>query len=135
MTADRNRTALVIDDDPDIVALLQVLLESRGFAVEVLSDGIQAVDVTRNYDVILLDLKMPVFDGERLADYWGLTRPELLARVVVLSGFSKWARVRSLPVYAVVPKPFDYNDLLDIVEKCATQGSGDGLLSGIHTPA
>jgi DNA-binding response OmpR family regulator len=118
---EEKRTALVIDDDPDIAELLRVLLESRGFAVEILSDGIQAVDVARDYDVVLLDMKMPVFDGERLADYWGVTRPELLSRVIVLSAFSGWMRGRSLPIFAVVRKPFDYGNLLDVVEQCAAQ--------------
>ncbi len=134
MTTEK-RTALVIDDDPDIVALLQVLLESRAFEVEVLSDGIQAVDVERDYDVILLDMKMPVFDGERLADYWGLTRPELLARVIVLSGFSAWTRGRSLPIFAVVRKPFDYDQLLDVVEQCAAQTRDRTAVRNSHARA
>ena len=57
------RTALVIDDDCHIVELLTVLLESRGFTVDVLRDGIEAVELQRDYAVILLDLNMPVFDG------------------------------------------------------------------------
>ena len=113
------KRALVIDDDPDIAELLRVLLESRGFAVDLLNDGIQAIELDESYDVILLDMNMPVFDGERLADYWGITRPELLSRVIVLSGFSAWTHGRTLPIFATVRKPFDYGHLLQLVEECA----------------
>ena len=60
------RTALVVDDDPFISELLRVILENNKFDVDVASDGIHAVELTRRYDVILLDLNMPVFDGERM---------------------------------------------------------------------
>lgn len=71
-----------------------------------------------NYDVIPLDLNMPVFDGERLADYWSLTDPERLERTIVLSGYSRFARGRHIPAFATVQKPFDMEELVDVVEKC-----------------
>jgi len=113
------RQALVIDDDGDIRELLTVLLESAGFEVESLADGIHAVELKRKYDVIILDLNMPVFDGEQLTDYWQLTDPDILRRVIVLSGFSKYSRGRKLPTFAAIPKPFEYRQLLDLVEQCA----------------
>jgi CheY-like chemotaxis protein len=119
MTA--TRAALVIDDDPDIASLLRVLLETRGFEVDTLADGIEALDLPRVYDVILLDLKMPVFDGERLTDYWELTKPDILRRVIVLSGYSGWTRGRQLSTFATVKKPIDLDNLLSVVDACAGQ--------------
>jgi len=117
----RKKTALVIDDDPFIGELLQTLLETQGYAVEIVMDGIDAIELKRDYDVILLDLKMPIFDGERLAAYWMLTKPDVLKRVIVLSGYSRFTEGRKLPAFAVLEKPFEYNALLRAVEACATQ--------------
>ena len=113
------RRALIIDDDPDLRELIRTLLEHHDFEVETLADGIDAVELARAYDVILLDMKMPVFDGARLTDYWLLTNPDVLRRVIVLSGFSSVARRTPLPVYATLAKPFDYDELLAVVEQCA----------------
>jgi len=113
------RKALIIDDDDDVREILTVLLEWRGFEVDSMRDGIDAVRLGKTYDVILLDLRMPVFDGERLADYWELTTPATLDRVIILSGYSGYTRGRKLPTFATLDKPFDHMELLRLVEACA----------------
>jgi DNA-binding response OmpR family regulator len=113
--------ALIIDDDADIAELLTILLECRGFAVDVVDDGIHALDPASDYDVILLDMKMPVFDGERLTDYWLATRPELLRKVIVLSGYSRYTRGRQLPTFAAVTKPFDLEEISAAIDACVRQ--------------
>jgi CheY-like chemotaxis protein len=116
------RTALVVDDDPFISELLRAILEDNEFDVDVASDGIHAVELTRSYDVILLDLNMPVFDGERLAEYWGLTQPDILKRVIILSGYSHFTGDRNLPqTFATIGKPFEHRALIQLVERCAGQ--------------
>jgi len=56
---------LVVDDDPESVALLRRALESRGFAVRAASDGMQGLAAAREQPpgLIVLDLVMPVMDG------------------------------------------------------------------------
>jgi two-component system OmpR family response regulator len=115
------KRALIIDDDDHIRELLQVLLETAGFEVEAMRDGIDAVELTKNYDVILLDMKMPIFDGERLTDYWKLTQPRVLRRVILLSGYSRLSSDRDFGTFAVIAKPFDYRELLKTVEACCLQ--------------
>lgn len=116
--------ALVIDDDDDIREMLEAFLETAGYEVDSLRDGIDAVELKKDYQVILLDLKMPIFDGERLTDYWKLTRPDVLGRVILLSGYSRLASARDFGTFAVVEKPFDYRVLLTTVEACfATQSN------------
>jgi DNA-binding response OmpR family regulator len=119
---ERKPRLLVIDDDTDIRDVVALLFEVRGFEVDTMADGIDAVQMDKDYDVILLDLNMPVFDGERLADYWSLTNPSMLDRVIVLSGYSRFARGRSIPAFATVHKPFDTKELVEVVEKCLDGG-------------
>jgi CheY-like chemotaxis protein len=117
------RTALVIDDDEDIREVLRTMLEAGGFHVDVLTDGIDALELTSWYDVILLDWKMPVFDGQRLTDYWQLTDPSILRRVIVLSGYSRLTLDQQPPTFAILPKPFDYKALMHVVDQCVTTPS------------
>jgi DNA-binding response OmpR family regulator len=61
----RAGTALVVDDSPEIVALLVPLLEREGFTVSSATDGEHAVEVARaiDPDLIILDLALPRLDG------------------------------------------------------------------------
>jgi len=119
MTSDREKRALVIDDDDHIRELLQALLETAGYEVHLMRDGIDAVDMKEHeYAVILLDMKMPIFDGERLTDYWKLTNPSVLRRVILLSGYSRLSSDRDFGTFAVIQKPFDYRHLLTAVDEC-----------------
>ena len=116
------RRALIIDDDPDMRELIAALLRPIGFETDLAADGIAALELSKEYDVILVDLNMPVFDGERLLEYWSLTRSDLLRRVIVLTGYSRYMRGRKLPeTFATIAKPFQYRDLTHLVERCAEQ--------------
>lgn len=135
MSADSlTRRALIIDDDDHIRELLQVLLETAGFEVEMMRDGIDAVDLKTKYHVILLDMKMPIFDGERLTDYWKLTNPAILRQVILLSGYSRLSSDRDFGTFAVIAKPFDYRELLRAVEACYEEARSSCPDSG-HIPA
>jgi len=119
MTPDTvTKRALVIDDDRHIREVLCALLATAGFEVDTLGDGIDAVELKMDYHVILLDMKMPIFDGARLTDYWKLTDPGILRRVILLSGYSRLSSDRDLGAFASVAKPFDYREFLTIVEAC-----------------
>ncbi len=56
---------LVIDDDPDIIDVLSVLLEGEGFEVVTARDGAEGLEKIKleNPDLIILDLLMPHVDG------------------------------------------------------------------------
>jgi DNA-binding response OmpR family regulator len=112
------KRALVIDDDDHIRELLEVLLDAAGFEVDTMRDGIDAVDLKKDYRVVLLDMKMPIFDAERLTDYWKLTNPKILSRVILLSGYSRLSSDRDFGTFAILAKPFEYRELLALVEAC-----------------
>jgi signal transduction histidine kinase/CheY-like chemotaxis protein len=56
---------LVVEDDPDIAAVLRTYLESDGYTVEVASDGHQAIQAAREHRpfAITLDISLPKLDG------------------------------------------------------------------------
>ncbi|MCB1976801.1 MAG: response regulator transcription factor, partial [Nitrosomonas sp.] len=56
---------LVIEDTEDIAASIHDYLEVLGYEIDVAGDGVTGLHftVTRNYDVVILDLNLPGIDG------------------------------------------------------------------------
>ncbi len=56
---------LVVDDLEENVELLEAILRTKGFAVAVARNGVQALEMVESYkpDLILLDVMMPLLDG------------------------------------------------------------------------
>jgi two-component system alkaline phosphatase synthesis response regulator PhoP len=59
------RTILVVDDNPDSVAIMRSILESRGYQVYVAASGVEALQVVSReaLDLVLLDVMMPAMSG------------------------------------------------------------------------
>ena len=64
----KNNKIMIIDDDRDINDLFKLFLEFDGYKVDAFTDPIDALYSFRKdeYDLILLDLKMPKIDGMML---------------------------------------------------------------------
>lgn len=64
---ERNKI-LIIDDEPQIVRALELLMQREGFEIRSASDGVEALSAIEDIapDLILLDLMMPRMDGFEL---------------------------------------------------------------------
>jgi len=65
-------TALVVEDMPIIRAVEQVFLSARGFKTEEVENGKEAVDLFtagKSFDVVLMDMEMPVMNGIQVYIY------------------------------------------------------------------
>ena len=62
------RSVLVVDDDPSVRTLLEMVLEVEGFAVRCSPDGADALEqiAAQRPDVVLVDVMMPGVDGRAL---------------------------------------------------------------------
>ena len=61
---------LVVDDEPDIRRICRILLETGGYTVLEAATGAEAVEQVRQHpelDLILMDIMMPVMDGDGAA--------------------------------------------------------------------
>lgn len=56
---------LLVEDDKVIVMVTRSMIERLGYSIDVVSNGVEAVRAVqrRNYDIILMDVCMPVMDG------------------------------------------------------------------------
>ena len=118
---------LVVDDDQVIQQLLKVNLELEGYAVEVASDGEEALATFDGFhpDLVLLDIMMPKLDGWEVARRLKATEGGQVP-IVLLSARAQEADVQKgtdLGVAAYVTKPFDPIQLLDLVAGLLGQGA------------
>ena len=107
--------ALVVDDDEPIRSMLTKFIERENVAVDVASDGAEAIARidSDGYCVILLDLMMPRVDGFAVIEHLRKTRPEELAITIVASAIPESEIVKRIDIPLTVhPKPFDIPKLL-----------------------
>lgn len=59
------KKVLVVDDEPDFVAVVQSNLEKEGFEVDVAYNGVEGLEKVKTFqpDCIVLDVMMPEMDG------------------------------------------------------------------------
>lgn len=59
---------MIVDDEPDILFVLRVVLEAAGYEVVEALDGREALDAMPDArpDLVITDLMMPVMDGKEL---------------------------------------------------------------------
>lgn len=106
---------LLAEDNRDIAKALVTLLEKNGYMVDAVYDGGDALEyaLSGNYDGILLDVMMPVYDGmEVLAR---LRRAKITTPVLMLTAKAEIEdRVAGLDAGAddYLPKPFAVSELL-----------------------
>ena len=110
--ARNGRTVLVVDDERYIVDLLTDLLDDEGYRVISASDGLAALQKVQEEvpDLILADIMMPRLDGLTLLTR---IRAEHSEVPVVLMSAAVTPIMHEVPYIA---KPFDLEDLLDIVD-------------------
>jgi DNA-binding response OmpR family regulator len=122
------RKIIIIDDDPDIVSFLTVLLQDNGYETIEARDGAEGLDKTRaeKPDLILLDITMPEKSGVR---YYREVRgdPELKdTPVVMVTGvmeeFKRFISTRRQvpPPDGYITKPVDQELLLETISKLLT---------------
>ena len=116
---DRKRV-LVIDDDMPLRGMLAAALRQHGFQVLLAGDGEEGRRALKIHDpnVILLDLAMPKVNGwdflQRLQETGHLGR----VPIIVLSAHLHVdpQAVLQMGVAAILPKPFNLPELIDLIE-------------------
>ena len=112
---------LVVDDELIMCELLKDILKDKGYEVNYsLSgiDGLKAITEKKNYDVALVDIKMPDMTGIQVLERVREIDPNLV--VIVITGFPSFESIRSvlkLGAFDYITKPFDIEEVSSAVEK------------------
>ena len=119
------RTAVIVDDEPVTRMDLADMLEEAGFRVAgEAGDGFDAVELCeeKRPDVVLMDVKMPVFDGLTAAET--ILSRELAVCVVLLTAFQDREiveRAGRIGVTGYLAKPIGPRCLLPTLELALAQ--------------
>ena len=114
------RTVLVVDDEPQITAVIALKLGTAGLNVIEAHDGIEALQLTGQHrvDLVITDLLMPHLDGMGLCHALAAAPRTAHVPVMLLTARGHVLDERQLAaanVRAIVSKPFSPNDLLERV--------------------
>lgn len=107
---------LVIDDEPEIRDLLKDFLEDNNFTVELVDDGVEALEyMERNTpDLVITDLLLP---GEHGIDLIKIIKEKRFVPVIVMSGIYRSEEVSHVIkdnfVEGFFEKPLDLDKLLE----------------------
>ena len=112
-----DKTVLVVDDEPEVLRTVKEAISPHVYRVDTVSDCTRALGEISSFDfdLILLDVRMPGINGMELYRSIEEQKPYLAGRVIIVSGdieseetseFLKLARCRHLS------KPFGIDDLL-----------------------
>lgn len=113
MTAKR---VLVVEDDPDILAMVDLFLTGEGYEVVAAPSGAEALPAAEGIDAIVLDLKMPRMSGVDFARRYRTQGGD--APIIVLSASQDIERLgHEIGAAQVISKPFDMNDLVRSVAR------------------
>jgi len=117
---------LVVDDEPMVRELTREMLSQRGAAVYIASSGKEALDILNKgpVDIVLTDIGMPGMSGWDLASE--IRRQGLQVTLLFMSGYLDVegdARLREYGVSGVLKKPFQTEQLIELIKNTKTSHS------------
>jgi DNA-binding response OmpR family regulator len=112
------KTILVLDDDPSVRRMLQVLLGQDGHAVIAAADVRSALAqcAVQLPDLMVVDLMLPIEDGEMfLREFRRRWRQSEVPVILLSASTARNDIARRLDVEATLAKPFSVEDLKELV--------------------
>ena len=115
-----NPKILVCDDDETICYLLKEQLVDKDFAIDMVYDGKYAIEnmKKKNYDLLLLDLKMPIMQGEDVLKFVKEYYPSI--QVIILTADTEIRKAIDcikLGAYDFITKPYNFDELLLTIKR------------------
>jgi DNA-binding response OmpR family regulator len=120
----QQKRILIIDDEQDIAMILRMTLEQYGFKTDIYVDPILAFENFRSdqYDLVILDIKMPEVDGFHL--YKKIKRIDSRVRIIFLTAseyyyeqFRKEKGFSNFKQELFLRKPIGNEDLVQAINK------------------
>jgi len=123
LSGERRRTyrALVVEDDDGIVGLVRRVLQREEFTVECVRTGAAAIELMKvvAYDLLIIDLVLPLVSGEEVITFIDATQPTTLRRVIVMTASPRKLSSAFLErICKVLAKPFDIDELVLMAREC-----------------
>jgi two-component system, OmpR family, alkaline phosphatase synthesis response regulator PhoP len=116
------KKVLIVDDEPGVVKMIRYLLEKNSFAVVTATEGEEGTKLAEleKPDLILMDIMMPVIDGNEATRRLKENEATKSIPVIMLSALGQEGDVaKSLELGAIdyIVKPFHPQELLERIKK------------------
>ena len=121
-TAVSRKRVFLVDDEPDICLIYQMVLEDAGYQCTSYTDPVQALQEFKPYfyNLILLDIKMPVLDGFELCKkIIKLDRTVHIVFITAAEQYYEKFRTQHFPELGkidYIQKPVGNDELVQIVD-------------------
>ena len=129
MSNKKTKFILCIEDEPEMIDLIRLILERRGFNVQGAAGGMEGIKKVRELhpDLVLLDLMMPDMDGWEVYQQMKADESTRNIPVIVVTAKAQSIdKVLGLHIAKVddyIAKPFSPQELLASVEKIFSKNS------------
>jgi two-component system, sensor histidine kinase and response regulator len=115
-------TILVVDDDELNRRMMQVILKREGHQIECVANGLEAFEAVKakKYDIVLMDLQMPVMDGvdasRQIREWEGEKRHTFIVALTASYMPERGRELYDAGIDNYIAKPFDMQHLRHILQ-------------------
>ncbi len=118
---------LVVDDEPEIRELLSMVLSKEGYEVETTGNAVDVLEKLKGkqFDLILLDIKIPGMSGIDLYRHLEETTPSTAKNIIFITGDVIGANTRDFLAKVEAPyitKPFNIRQLKEDIDHILRKG-------------
>ncbi len=127
----KEKSILIVDDDPDVVTAITMALTDQGAKVFSAIDGSQAVEIHNKEqpDLVVLDMMLPKRSGFLVLEHIKKGKPKgAKPRIIMITGnlgSRHKTYAETLGVDDYINKPFRMDRLLGSIEKILVGGDGE----------
>ena len=114
------KTILIVEDDPDILFAVSMLLEGEGYATQKAENGSVALEILKNHGLphlVLLDMMMPIMNGWQFGLAFREMYPERTPVVVMSAAADAEQRAQDIGAEGWIGKPFMLDELLPVIKR------------------
>jgi DNA-binding response OmpR family regulator len=124
VAARARKSILVLDDEPDILTIIKMHLQKSGFAVQVFTDPVLALEHflqhPADYDIVLSDIRMPGMNGFEFVRKIRAANSQV--KVLLMTAFEMHKSdlekvLPSVKVDGLLLKPMSMREMVTVIER------------------
>lgn len=129
---------LIVDDDASMVRTTAMILGRKGYAVSTAQDGHAAIEKVKEqpFDIIFMDIKMPVMDGVETYRRIKEIRPKAVVMLMTAYAVEDLvAQALEEGAYGILYKPLDMDEVVAMIEAAREDKKGALIMVVDDDPA
>ena len=128
---EKRTNILIVDDNISLAKTTSLILKRKGYEVTTAPDGLAAIKKMkeRPFDLIFMDIKMPLMDGVQTYRKIKKIRPETI--VIMMTAYAVEnlvAEALKEGAYGIIYKPLDIEKMISLIEKSRKKKQGALIL-------